>query len=347
MLPRGEKTLLVASTGGHLAQLLLVARMLDLHADSLWVTFDSPQSRSLLHDRRATFVPYIRPRGFLTAARTLPRFDRLLRAEAFSAVLSTGAAVAGPALLTATARHVPAYYLESISRYDGPSLTGRMVARLPGVRCYTQHRGWAGGRWSYDLSIADHLTARRPRVGAGAPGSGSRARVFVTLGTIAPYRFDALVDNLVRVLPAGADVTWQLGCTTRWDLPGTVHEVVSVADFDRLATDADLVVSHAGVGSALRMLDLGVRPLLVPRRSARGEHVDDHQLQAARELERAGLLPVREAGAITAQDVRRLLAGDDLPPSPEEPRPPGAGRHVVPQRGRHRGPVHRGRHRVR
>ncbi len=41
--------LMVATNGGHLAQLAeLAERMQEIEADRLWITFDSPQSRSLL-----------------------------------------------------------------------------------------------------------------------------------------------------------------------------------------------------------------------------------------------------------------------------------------------------------
>ncbi len=304
MLPRKQKMLLAASTGGHLAQLRIISDVLDLDPESLWVTFDSAQSRSLLAGRRVRYLPYIRPRGYAAAARVLPRFHRLLRQERFEAVLSTGAAIAAPALIAAAVRGTPAHYVESVSRFDGPSVTGRFVEHIPGVQCYTQHRRWASSRWEYDVSVTDRLLAQVPARPV-AERSGGR-RYFVTLGTIEPYRFDALVDNLLAVLPTGAEVTWQLGSTSRSDLPGRVTRYVPAEEFDRLATEADLVITHAGVGSALRLLDLGATPVLVPRRRARGEHVDDHQAQAARELERAGLVHLREAGTITAVDLEHL-----------------------------------------
>jgi len=304
--------LLVASTGGHLAQLVVLAQMLEVDAASLWVTFQAPQSHSLLRDRRVAFVPYIRPRGLVPSLQAVPPFTRFVRAERFDAVLSTGSAIAVPALLTAAAHRVPAYYVESISRFDGPSLTGRMLERAPGVRCFTQHARWAGRRWTYDVSIADRLKVRRKSTVVRVRSRGPR--IFVTLGTIAPYRFDALVDNILAVLPSEASVTWQTGSTSRTDLPGEVRSMFSAEEFDRLASEADLVIAHAGVGSLLRLLELGVAPLIVPRRRERGEHVDDHQQQVARELERASLVVVREAGDITAEDLAGLAAGERAAP---------------------------------
>ena len=52
--------LMVATNGGHLAQLVELGERLDgIEADRLWVTFDSPQSRSLLAGRRHLFIPEI------------------------------------------------------------------------------------------------------------------------------------------------------------------------------------------------------------------------------------------------------------------------------------------------
>ncbi len=63
--------------------------------------------------------------------------------------------------------------------------------------------------------------------------------------------------------------------------------------------EADVVVAHAGVGTALAALEVGKCPVLVPRRLAHGEHVDDHQTQIAGELSRRGLALTVDADALT------------------------------------------------
>jgi UDP-N-acetylglucosamine transferase subunit ALG13 len=52
--------------------------------------------------------------------------------------------------------------------------------------------------------------------------------------------------------------------------------------------DATAVVTHAGVGSILCARDGGHVPIVVPRRSDLGEHVDDHQAELARTLDSMG-----------------------------------------------------------
>jgi UDP-N-acetylglucosamine transferase subunit ALG13 len=61
------------------------------------------------------------------------------------------------------------------------------------------------------------------------------------------------------------------------------------AEFEAALAEADLVIAHSGVGSALSALEAGRSPILVPRRVARSEHVDDHQVQVARALSGRGL----------------------------------------------------------
>ena len=84
---RGKKVLLVASTGGHLFQLTRLAPRLGLSPDSEWVTFDTPQSRSLLKGKVVHHVPYVAPRDWKNIVRAHHQ-TRNLRHD-FDATLST------------------------------------------------------------------------------------------------------------------------------------------------------------------------------------------------------------------------------------------------------------------
>uniref|UniRef100_UPI0028CFE1F8 hypothetical protein n=1 Tax=uncultured Microbacterium sp. TaxID=191216 RepID=UPI0028CFE1F8 len=70
-----RKMLLAASTGGHIAQLVRLAPGLGATDDSLWVSFDSPQTRSLLRDRRTLLVPYIKPRDWRGTLKAVGQID--------------------------------------------------------------------------------------------------------------------------------------------------------------------------------------------------------------------------------------------------------------------------------
>ncbi|MCW3468057.1 glycosyl transferase [Rhodococcus pyridinivorans] len=268
--------ILFASTGGHLAQLVKWSSTIGSADDSLWVTFDSPQSRSLVGHRNHLYVPYIPPRGIHQAVKSLPVLIRDInwRDGGFNAAVSTGAALALPALTLSRVRGIPSYYIESVSRVEGPSLSGKILSWLPGIDMSCQHANWARGKWSYRGTVLEQYERMpKPKI--------ERPRLFVTLGTIKPYRFDSLVDAILDSGLADDRTVWQLGCTERTDLPGEVHAQMRGPEFDAAASNADLIITHAGVGTILKFLDMGIYPVVVPRRRARGEHVDDHQLQIA------------------------------------------------------------------
>jgi UDP-N-acetylglucosamine transferase subunit ALG13 len=55
---------------------------------------------------------------------------------------------------------------------------------------------------------------------------------------------------------------------------------------------ASVVITHAGAGSTLVCVQQGKHPIMVPRQSRHGEHIDDHQLPFALKLGDAGLATV-------------------------------------------------------
>jgi UDP-N-acetylglucosamine transferase subunit ALG13 len=293
----GRKLLLCASTGGHLWQLDRIARRFDVSDESLWVTFDTAQARSLLAGRRVLYVPYISPRdlrGVLTATVAI---DRALKNESFEGVLTTGAGIAVSTIVPATRHGLRRVYIESVSRVTGPSLSGRIVHATRLFETWTQHPGWASGRWTYHGSILGNLASR---IGTDK----EVRRVFVTLGTIKPYQFGRLVEHLAATIPPDVEVVWQLGVTPAPSgLRGTVHQFMSPTDFADETRRADVVITHAGVGCVIGLIESGIFPVVVPRRSAHGEHVDDHQVEIADVVRALGIGLVREADELTFEDL--------------------------------------------
>lgn len=319
--PTGGKALLVASTGGHLSELLRLTPTFEPGPDSLWVTFRTPQSEALLEGRRVHYLPYIGPRDVRGTLRAVPQVHELVRREHFDLAVSTGAAIAVSALPVTAAAGVPSTYIESVCRLAGPSLTGRILARLPRVALRTQHPQWADGRWHTHPSVLDEYRSvprERPRNGG---------RLFVTLGTIRGYRFDSLVDAVLASGLADDRTVWQLGDTHRDDLPGRAVAELPPDEYARCAVEADVVVSHAGVGTLLDLLALGVYPVQGVRRAVRGEHVDDHQLQIA-DLVRERDLGIPVEGPHLTRDVLEHAATRRVVPLRTPPIPQQHRRHA-------------------
>lgn len=294
-------TLLVASTGGHLKELHnLRDRVVGLDGPFSWVTFDTAQSRSLLRGEEVDFVPFVGSRDPFNCARNLTRAREVLRRRRPDSVLSTGSAVALPFFALGRARRLPCHYVESAARIDGASLTGKMLTRIPGVRFYAQYRGWADARWRFRGSVFDSFAVTE----AEPP---CLRRVVVSLGT-SDYDFSRLVRRLLEILPADVEVVWQTGRTDVSGLGIDGRVTVPEAELADAMSEADAIVAHAGVGSALSAFEVGKAPLLVPRRFAFDEHVDDHQTQIAGDLSRRGLARSVEADDLTLADLEAVAA---------------------------------------
>jgi hypothetical protein len=280
-------TLLVASTGGHLKELHhLHGRLSGIDGPFHWVTFDTPQSRSLLEGETVDFVPFVGGRDPVNVTRNLAAARRVLRDRAIDAVVSTGSAVALPYFALARLRGLRCHYVESAARIEGPSLTGRLISSIPGVHRYAQYPGWSGGRWGYGGAVFDAFE-RRPRA---APAAERLAKVVVTLGTYRGYGFPRLVRRLLEILPATSEVLWQTGDTDTRELGIEGHYAIPER-------------------TALAAFEVGKCPLLVPRRVSLGEHVDDHQTQVAGELGERGLSVSVEADELGYEDLVAAAAG--------------------------------------
>jgi len=309
-------TLLVASGGGHLKQLVeLAPRLRGVDDDFLWVTWRSPQSESLLAAEKVIFVRPTRPRDPIGVAKNFDFAGRLIRRRSVTAVVTTGSQIVLPFLVVGRTFGKPCHFIESAARSEGPSLSARMSRYLPGMHLYSQYRAWEDRTWRYVGSVFDGFEATRREDAAPTPMS----RFVVTLGTMPRWHFRRLVEACVRVIPEGSEVLWQTGCTDVAGLGIDARPSISAHELESATLAADVVISHAGVGSALTALRCGKRPILLPREASRAEHVDDHQMQVATELERRALALVRTPETLSRQDLVeasqvQIRIPDVLPP---------------------------------
>lgn len=300
--------LLVASTGGHLEQLTrLEPRLRPSASAATFATFDDQQSRSLLSGRDVFFVPRIPPRGLRQAMEVLPHASRILREGRYDSLVSTGSAIAVPFILAARAMNIECHYVESAARANGPSLTGKIVSRIPGVRLYSQYESWATGRWGRGGSVFDGFELDEvPRE------TRPVNRVVVTFGTMRGYPYRRALDAIHRLLPDFAapdvEVLWQVGDTPVDGLSITSADLIPAAELRQAIIDADLVIAHAGVGSCLQFLDAGHCPVLLPRSARHHEHIDDHQWLIADQLHARNLSVSRDADDLTLEDIATALS---------------------------------------
>src|SRR4051794_9627864 len=114
-------TLLVASGGGHLTQLAqLLPRLEGLPGPYTWVTFDTPQARSMLEGQEVVWAAYTAPRDVAKVLANAVLAAKVLRAGRYQAVVSTGAAVALSFLPLAALAGASVHYIESATRVVAP-----------------------------------------------------------------------------------------------------------------------------------------------------------------------------------------------------------------------------------
>jgi beta-1,4-N-acetylglucosaminyltransferase len=103
----------------------------------VWVTFDKSDTRSLLRDERVVYAYSPTNRSIKNLVRNLVLAWQALGAFRPRVVLTTGAGVAVPFAWLARLRRVRVVYVESFTRIEGPSLTGRLVGPVAD-RSYVQ-----------------------------------------------------------------------------------------------------------------------------------------------------------------------------------------------------------------
>jgi UDP-N-acetylglucosamine:LPS N-acetylglucosamine transferase len=128
--------MLVCSSGGHLQQMLALEPAWGPYSH-VWVTFDKSDTRSLLGDERVVYAYSPTNRNAKNLVRNLFLAWKTLRSVRPQVLLTTGAGVAVPFAWLGRLLRVKIVYVESFTRIEGPSLTGRLVGPIA-HRSYVQ-----------------------------------------------------------------------------------------------------------------------------------------------------------------------------------------------------------------
>jgi beta-1,4-N-acetylglucosaminyltransferase len=127
--PNPREILLVASSGGHLLELLQLADMWPKEKRH-WVSFKKSDAVSLLAAEKTTWAYHPTNRNVHNLIRNLWLALKLVRRRRLQAIVTTGAGVAVPFIVIGRLAGVNVIYIESMARITAPSLTGRLVYHL-------------------------------------------------------------------------------------------------------------------------------------------------------------------------------------------------------------------------
>lgn len=105
--------------------------------------------------------------------------------------------------------------------------------------------------------------------------------------------FDRLIMKMDEIAgEIDEEVIMQIGYTRYKPNNAEFFDFSPIDRMKELNKDARIIVCHAGTGSILMALEYNKQVIVIPRLSKFGEHIDDHQLDIAREFEKEGLIIV-------------------------------------------------------
>ncbi|MGV3704178.1 MAG: glycosyltransferase [Arcticibacter sp.] len=127
--------------------------------------------------------------------------------------------------------------------------------------------------------------------------------IFVTIGTQEP--FDRLVRCMDKVV-AELDAVEAVAQVSHTEYPirnMKAFSFLAPQEFSKQFSEADLIVSHAGMGTIISAMKLEKPIIIFPRLAELGEHRNDHQLATARVLDKLKYLHV----AYDEETLRRMV----------------------------------------
>ena len=114
--------------------------------------------------------------------------------------------------------------------------------------------------------------------------------------------FHRLLEEVQKNIDNGNikdEVVVQKGYTKFESQDMKIYDQVPVEKMKELVKQADLVITHGGVGSIITAIEQGKKVIAVPRLKKYKEHVNDHQLDIIKSFNDAGYI-------IGIQDVSEL-----------------------------------------
>lgn len=123
--------------------------------------------------------------------------------------------------------------------------------------------------------------------------------IFVTLGT-QDKPFDRLIKEIEKLLAKKVikdDVIIQAGSSEVTSKKIKVYKSCTFSEYNSYLKNADLIITHGGVGSIIDGISISKKVVAVPRLKKYGESANDHQQQIVNKLASDGyIIAVNDIG---------------------------------------------------
>ena len=116
--------------------------------------------------------------------------------------------------------------------------------------------------------------------------------ILVMLGT-QNNSFHRLLEEIERIIKKGKieeKVIVQAGYTKYQSSNMEIFNLIPQKQLEEYQKEANLIITHGGVGSIISSLKMGKKVIAVPRLHQYGEHVNDHQKQIVKTFDEEGYI---------------------------------------------------------
>lgn len=311
-----RRVALAASPGGHIDLLIALSPAVE-RLERIWVLPESARRTALGAAGERTASVRIfgdSPRALLGNLRDV---GRALRGSRPDVIVTSGAGVVVPYCLLGRLFGARLIYMETMARVTSGSRAGRVLSRVAETTLV---------QWPESLAVYPGARVCSPPLldaaadDAAGPAA-ERSGTFVALGTHwQPFgRLMGMVEAAAAAGILPSPVIAQVG---KFTYPSErVQSVPSLAP-DRLADlmrSSEVVICHGGAGIIATAIRMGRRPLVLARREALSEHIDDHQQEIVDKLASLDLLVALEDRISAEHAAAGAVDVSDRLPLPGEP----------------------------
>ena len=116
--------------------------------------------------------------------------------------------------------------------------------------------------------------------------------ILVLLGT-QNNSFHRLLEEIEKNIKDGTikeEVIVQAGYTKFQSYRKRIIDLMSKEQLEKFQDEADLIITHGGVGSIISSLEKGKKVIAVPRMHEYGEHVNNHQIEIVKDFNDKGYI---------------------------------------------------------
>lgn len=116
--------------------------------------------------------------------------------------------------------------------------------------------------------------------------------ILVLLGTQKNsfHRLLEEIDKLIEQKIINEEVIVQAGYTKYESKNMKILDLIPPTEFEKYQDEANLILSHGGVGSIVTSVKKGKKVIAVPRLHKYGEHVNDHQIEIVERFNKNGCI---------------------------------------------------------